>query len=74
MAATSGSTEVQANGEARCVGQLMPLEDVRFPVVVLRRTCTRSDQYLGRLPAGDDELAEYKRNCGMDPRDIYRLG
>lgn len=51
----------------------MPLEDTFFPWVVMRRTCTCSDQYLGRLPASADELAEYKRYSGIDPDDIYVL-
>lgn len=65
----------QFNEPGRLYGQLMPLEadPSQFPCVVMRRTCQVSDQYLGRLPASQGELDEYKRNCGMSPEDIYVL-
>lgn len=63
----------EAPGEGRYLGQLMPLESTQYPWVVMRRTCTRDDQYLGRLPASQAELDEYRKNCGLDPADIYVL-
>lgn len=65
--------ETSPNPDARRLGQLMPLEDTRYPCIVMRKTCAARDQYLGRLPAAPEELAEYKRNCGMDSCDVYVL-
>lgn len=58
----------------RFLGQLMPLADIRFPWVVMRKTCMpHSPEYLGRLPAREAELKEYKAICGLGADDIYVL-
>lgn len=58
----------------RFLGQLMPLDDARYPWVVMRKTCQpHSPQYLGRLPASEAEINEYRQIAGFDPADIYVL-
>ncbi|MBG6083054.1 hypothetical protein IWX58_004804 [Rubrivivax gelatinosus] len=47
------------------------MDDNRFPVIVRRRTCTVQDDYLGRLPDSQAELAEYVDICGLAGSDIY---
>lgn len=59
----------------RYLGQLMPLGDTRYPWVVMQATCMpHSPHYLGRLPASQAEINEYRQICSCDPADIYVLG